>query len=714
MQVSALPLPADPPSSGWHFVGPWSDPERETLTRALRERILNPEQARAHPWLFLAQGTARYAHCPTIHPSGIGYIASDADDLADVLWEHYFTLHLGPLAWTPPVATSPPIDPAPQPDQAVDSTLEQLRHSWQALDHFQNARALVAEGNYAAAKQEMELSFALSPPSGFFDHRRVELCGDIESGLGNDTVAQRSYQQALDLGLQFRDSWVHTDLRLKLAWCALRLDQVERAHQAVQEALQLCVAAQATETSGKRGLNHFTALAYATLADIAFRAGNTEAARDAAQQAAIMSGRLGSLHAERVRLLTYLAWQLYLHGESDDAQALALRARRALDLWMPLDSLHVRAIRGTISTILGKEEPKPSRRARSLSMPSVEVLTEQAVAAVRGMSDWLRQLLALHTLAPHLKRGHVTSPLTDIHVLHHGWRVEDRTYQDILRADLVHTHARRLDTPLRVARQLVHAEPEALWYLGHQWLYAESLLRVRSHLNQTHRPMIDDQVVRCATTWRLVLSAHVPGERKTNAIKGLAVLLPHLPEDVRAPVIATLEHVLIEQLQTHAISDEAFLAALPAMATFHTGMSVASAILAQERVSSELLIACLASMAHDDASEARDSIVELVLRREHEWLAYSSTTDLGSTMVRLAPYLNAQQAHRALALATPIRSIAVRVRALSVLAQALPSDERAIVYHTAYQAAQRTTEVNVRGEALVALVRSIAEHDWRE
>src|SRR5215212_11000250 len=38
----------------------------------------------------------------------------------------------------------------------------------------------------------------------------------------------------------------------------------------------------------------------------------------------------------------------------------------------------------------------------------------EALAPVRAMQDWLRQLIALHALAPYLAHGQVTGPLTDI------------------------------------------------------------------------------------------------------------------------------------------------------------------------------------------------------------------------------------------------------------------------------------------------------------
>jgi len=74
----------------------------------------------------------------------------------------------------------------------------------------------------------------------------------------------------------------------------------------------------------------------------------------------------------------------------------------------------------------------------------------------------------------------------------------------------------------------------------------------------------------------------------------------------------------------------------------------------------------------------------------------------------LAPYLRGEQARRALALATSVRSIAPRVRALAAIVQALPDDEGQIVYATAWKAAQRSTNADVRGEALTTIAVSMA------
>jgi hypothetical protein len=709
MKIAALPVSCEVPTSGWHFTGSWSNAEREALTRTLRDRILNPDQARNHPWLFLAHNGQRYAHCPVVHEAGTAYVTATAEDLADVLWEHYFTLRLGPLAWTPPQAVPSVAAPGVEPPSTTLNAGARVFLSSEALEHFQTARVLFAEGDFAAAKTEAELSIAIEPPSSFMDCGRVELLGDVESALGNDTVAQRQYQRALDLVLHTSAHWTETTIRLKLAWCALRLDQVDAARALALEAVEHCVAAQASKTSNKRALNHLTALAYATLADVSFRRGDLEAARDVVQQAVTMSGRLGTLHAERVRLLTYMAWQLYLHGETRDARALATRAQQVLEQWMPIDAQHVRATRGTLAVILGSAATQTARRAVASSIPSREVLTELTVAAVRAMPDWLRQLLALHDLAPYLGRGAVTRPLNDIHLLASDRSHEDPAYAMIARADLVHTRAYPLDTPLRVARRLVRVDQDTLGYLGHLWLYAEALLRLRPLLDESHRAIVERSIVHCADTWRRVLNTANQPWQIHSAMRGLAVLLPSLSLDKRHVVITALEETLMAQLRTRTTSDETLLAVLPALAQWNAGTTVARTMLAREHISAEKLIAGLACTTSDEGTAAQEATVEMVLRQEQEMLPYSSTTTLGTILIHLAPYLTPAQAHRALALATPVRSIAVRVRALLAIAHVLPPDERAVVFHTAYQASQRTTEPNTRGEALTTLVQHLGD-----
>src|SRR5687768_14685749 len=81
MLTARLPITVRAPREGWIFHGSWSAAERTTVEHTLRERIPNPTQALADPWLFLAHDTAYYAHSPCIHSAGMGYCAASTDDL---------------------------------------------------------------------------------------------------------------------------------------------------------------------------------------------------------------------------------------------------------------------------------------------------------------------------------------------------------------------------------------------------------------------------------------------------------------------------------------------------------------------------------------------------------------------------------------------------------------------------------------------------------
>jgi hypothetical protein len=52
-------------------------------------------------------------------------------------------------------------------------------------------------------------------------------------------------------------------------------------------------------------------------------------------------------------------------------------------------------------------------------------------------------------------------------------------------------------------------------------------------------------------------------------------------------------------------------------------------------------------------------------------------------LCHLAPYLRGEQVRRALALATTVRSISPRVRALAAIARVLSGDDRTLVYERA-------------------------------
>jgi hypothetical protein len=115
----------------------------------------------------------------------MGYCATSADDLTEALWEHYFALRLGPLAWSPPSAThdppAPPVAAEAAGEPSTNPHILNLEREWKALEHFETAGTLLADGEYAAAKREVELSLAIDPATSFYDHKRVETLCDVES-----------------------------------------------------------------------------------------------------------------------------------------------------------------------------------------------------------------------------------------------------------------------------------------------------------------------------------------------------------------------------------------------------------------------------------------------------------------------------------------------------------------------------------------------------
>jgi TolA-binding protein len=709
MTLAQLPLAVAASQAGWTFHGPWTTTDRDLVERVLRERIPNPTQAQADPWLFLAHDTAYYAHSPSIHAAGMGYCAASADDLAETLWDHYFSLRLGPLAWSPPpAAPDPPTPPATTEAAGIsnaDPLLLRLEHEWEALELFQTACSLLAEGEYAAAERELELSLSLYPANSFYDHKRVETLGDTESCLGNDDAACQHYRRALALVLEWQESWTHTELRLKLAWCLLRLGSIDEAQHVAETAHKVCQASASEDAGQRRGLTYRAALALATLADVHFRRNDSDVAVAVARQAAAMAGRLGQGYEQKVRLLAYLAWQLYRHDEASEARALARRAQAALERWTPLDARHVRALRATLATILGDAPPQRTAAPRT-TLPSLEVALAQALAATRAMPDWLRQLLALHALAPHLQPGQLSPPFTDIQV----WSEElafDEEYQVLLAADLHHALADVRGTALTAAQRLRSINPHAFEYLGHLWLYAESLIRMRDRLDTSAHALLQERIVQCAASWRDALHERTADGRKLHLIEGLAVLLPQLPPAARRSAGAAIEDALLAQLQSSSFYPSVFQAALPALARCGMGQAVFEAIMARERHGINLWIACLAHAEQVDVG-LRDSIVAAALDRLPTWLAHGSSTEVAEMLCELASYLRGEQARRALALATPVRSIRARCEALAAIARALPGDERALVYEQAWLAAQRSSNADVRGEALAALIVSMA------
>jgi hypothetical protein len=144
------------------------------------------------------------------------------------------------------------------------------------------------------------------------------------------------------------------------------------------------------------------------------------------------------------------------------------------------------------------------------------------------------------------------------------------------------------------------------------------------------------------------------------------------------------EEALLAQLDPqNSLYPVAFLACLPALARCGAGHGVVDTIVQRERQSVRLWIAC---PAHTNAGNARESIVEAALLGLESWLTQGSSTEVAEVLCSLAPYLRGEQARRALALATSVRSIAPRVRALAAIAHTMPDDEGSIVYDRAWKA----------------------------
>jgi hypothetical protein len=78
--------------------------------------------------------------------------------------------------------------------------------------------------------------------------------GDIASYLGDDCAAEQHYERAFALAQMHRETWIDTELRLKLAWCAMRRDRLQDARHHIDTAIALCVAGRA-EDGGNRSLN---------------------------------------------------------------------------------------------------------------------------------------------------------------------------------------------------------------------------------------------------------------------------------------------------------------------------------------------------------------------------------------------------------------------------------------------------------------------------
>jgi hypothetical protein len=124
----------------------------------------------------------------------------------------------------------------------------------------------------------------------------------------------------------------------------------------------------------------------------------------------------------------------------------------------------------------------------------------------------------------------------------------------------------------------------------------------------------------------------------------------------------------------------------PALARRGIGRGVVELIVQQERQNLRVWVACVTHAASQD-DMLRDEIIETALGALPRLFANGLATEGGELLRHMAPYLDAEQARRALALATPMRSIAPRVRTLAALAQTLPHDERILISERARQAA---------------------------
>jgi tetratricopeptide (TPR) repeat protein len=665
--------------------------------------VLHRGQAQADPWLFVAHKGDYYAHCPTFHAPEYGYCEHDAAELADALWGHYFTLRLGPLVLSavPAASASPPADtpsihaPA-QPDIQASYAREQ-----QALDHFQRALTQIRQGDYAAAKDAIQRSFACSPANGFYSHKRVETLGDIQSYLGDDQAAERHYERALALVMEYHESWANTELRLKLSWCALRRDRADQARVHIDVAIASCARGRA-EDGGHRSLNYLHGLALATLADMHLHQRDLDAALEAAHAASAIASRLGQSYGEKARLYAYLAWQLYLHGETAEARTLAKQAWAALEQWLPVASAQTQAMRMTLTTILGGSLPQP-RGAKITALPPFATIVASALAAARRMQHWAGQVTVLHTLAPHLERGQLRRPFTDMIV----WGEEDKhffaPYRTLLEADLALAVERPRKTQASTAYALVTLEPKPFEMHNHERLYAETLVRLHHQLELQERERLTVRIEACAAAWCARLGS-VHDERTVGPITGLSVLLPYLQAHTQPRVIAQIEDYLIAQLRANHVTPALFLTALPALSRLNAGDTLFEAMLTAKLRSVHMWIACLDHAVTRGLAELRAWIVDVALDNLTRSAPYGSTTAIAEIICHLAPYLQGDEIHRALTLATPVRSIVPRVQALAAVATVIPSEEREPVLVTAWQAASRSKDADTVGEALAALV----------
>jgi tetratricopeptide (TPR) repeat protein len=699
MTIAKLPDGYLPPTTGWSFHGTWSETDAAHITQALRERVPNRTQALNDHWLFVAARDSYYAHCPTVHAPGYGYREDDAAELADTLWGHYFTLRLGPLV----LAAAPPqpvASDSPQPEAerlAPRDVVEPYTLQQQALEHFHTALTYMREGDYAAAKQEMQLSLALYPANHFFHAKRLETCGDIESYLGDDRRAEHSYEESLALVKSYHEQWFHTELRLKLAWCAMRQQRMAQARAHIDAGIMACELGR-TEDGGSRSLNALHGLALATMADWHLHQHDSDAALAAARRASTIASRLGQSYGEKARVYLYLAWSLYVAGETEEARGLARRAWTALERWLPIASAQTAMMRETLTTVLGGS-PQPTRAATSTALPALDAMIATAFAALGRMESWVDQTKALHALAPLLQYNQLPTSYDDLLV----WDREDwayfAPYRAIIEADLFHTMPRTPAEAARIVNTLVTTDVAHVTMLAHEHLYAEALLRMYHHVAPGEQPVIAQRMQDCAIAWCQQLNT---GQREcdTGILTALATLIPSLQSPTQYTLITHIEAYLLAKFKSNRYTDDTFLIALPLLATFGAGQTVVEAIVEAASNSLSLWVACLAHASTSDHTLLREHIVESALNTIKRLTPFGSTTNIAERLGHIAPYLQGEEIHQALAFATQIRAIVPRVRALTALVRMLPAAEQEPILARAWQAANRSNNADTMGTAL--------------
>jgi len=706
MPIKRLPAPVPSVVSGWCFTGPWTAEERAIIERILRERIPNAGRAQVDPWSFLRwQGADSehhyYAHCPGVHPAGAGYASATAEDLADELWDYYFTLQLGPLCWSTADLPSPPAAPVPVRAAERDDSIEQILGSQQ---HATHGLALLAAGDAAAARRELALALSLYD-RGPFDIGLILALGDAEALLGDDAAAQASYRRALAIAEQScLASWHQADVRLRLAWCALRQGRLDEGYSQITVALRLCESTGAVEQSAKSAQGRLAASVLATAADIAFRRGQFDDALALVERAVRRTGRMRQDYGARAKTLSALAWMVYRHDEASAARRLARRALEALNQWVSVDAMHLRPLRTTLALILGSHadlyrSPKPSAY-----IPGD--LVGQASAAVRRMDDWYAQALTLIDLAPHLLPGQLSLPVRDIQVLVDPALPD--LYVALVRAVTAHTlpepqrqHA-LTDTPgwLRVNERELRLR-------GQHTRYAAILRWIGRDLDPAGAAAVQSLMLEHAATWHATLIGNRHVEMRISAIEALSILLPVLPPTEQAMSAQAIEVALLEALRWPSCYPSMFRAALPALAQLGAGSQLYEQLTQQAQLPMEIAISMLTFIGDEDM---RRAAVEPILRSFEERTVIAATTELADNLIGLAPYLDGEQTRRALGVASSVRGIVPRVRALVALGRRLPQEQRHAINYQAYTAAQRSKSTVVRGAALVALVSGVIDN----